>query len=294
MQGSTPSRIVLQVYLALMLAFLLLPLLVTGGAALNDSSFPSVWPWRGFTLRWFIDLWNNGRFWIAVGNTVAVASAVMLIAVPTGTAAAIVLNNMYGKTRSFLYGVMTAPILTPGAVIGISTLMFWRALDVPAGLVITTFGQVSVIAAYVMLLVLARLQSFDRALEEAALDLGASHGQVIWRILLPHLRPALILGAVISFLQSTESYNVPLFTRGGKETVMIYIASQVRTGVTPMVNALALVLICMTVLGGLIYEILRRREAYAREKMDRLARSAQAQEEAGTAYSPAALAAQVV
>lgn len=273
MDGSKPSRVVLHVYVGLTLAFLLLPLNITGGAAFNDSRFPSVWPWRGFTLHWFVDLWNNSRFWVAVGNTLIVALGVMVISVPVGTAAAIILNNMYGRTRSFLYAVMTAPILTPGAVIGISTLIFWRSLDVPAGLLITTFGQVSVIAAYVMLLVLARLQSFDKGLEEAALDLGASHFQVFWNILLPHLRPALVLGAVISFLQSTESYNVPLFTRGGKETVMTYIAAQARVGVTPMINALALLLIAATIVGGVIYEGLRRREARARRVREQQARA---------------------
>ncbi|MDG4886828.1 ABC transporter permease [Mesorhizobium sp. WSM4887] len=284
MRTGTPSRTILQLYLVVMVGFLLLPLIVTCGAALNESRFPTVWPWRGFTLHWFVDLWDNTRFWLAVGNTVLVATGVMVIAVPIGTAAAIALNNTYAGARSFLYGLMTAPILTPGAVIGISTLMFWRALDVPAGLLITTFGQVSVIAAYVMLLVLARLQSFDPGLEEAALDLGASHAQVIWTVLLPHLRPALILGGVISFLQSTEGYNVPLFTRGGKETVMIYIASQVRTGATPMINALALILVAVTVLAGVSYEVLRRREIRSRAKIDRMARNAQAQEVAGLAY----------
>jgi spermidine/putrescine transport system permease protein len=284
MRENQPSRIFLQLYLLLMLVFLLVPLIIVGGAALNDSRFPSVWPWKGFTARWFVDLWNNGRFWEAVANTAVVALAVMIIAVPIGTASAIILNNAHAKTRGFLYGVMTAPILTPGVIIGISTLLFWRSIHVPAGLTITILGQVSVIAAYVMLLVLARLQSFDRGLEEAALDLGASHGQVIWSILLPHLRPAIVLGAVISFFQSTESYNIPLFTRGGQETVMIYVASQVRSGATPMINALALILIGITVFVGAFYEVLRRREQRIRERSEYMAHKAELQETASLAY----------
>ncbi|MFW7354782.1 MAG: ABC transporter permease [Brucella sp.] len=277
------SQLVLRIYLVLMIGFLLLPLIITGGAAFNDSKFPSVWPWRGFTDRWFIDLWNDGRFWVALSNTGIIAFAVMVIAVPIGTAAAIILNNMQGRSKSFFYALMTAPILTPGAVIGISTLIFWRTFEVPAGLGITALGQVSVIAAYVMLLVLARLQSFDRGLEEAALDLGASHLQVFGAILLPHLRPAIVLGAVIAFLQSTEGYNVPLFTRGGHETVMIYIASQARTGVTPMINAVALLIIVVTVVAGVAYEVLRRREARVRDKLEHLAHNAAQNEEVSLA-----------
>jgi spermidine/putrescine transport system permease protein len=196
---------------------------------------------------------------------------VVAIAVPVGTAAAILLNSLQAKARSFIYGVMVAPILTPGAVIGISTLLFWNSMGRPldaqdqlpfiAGLHLSVLGQVSFIAAYVMLLVLARLQSFDAGLEEAALDLGASHTQVMRRILLPHLYPAIAAGALIAFFQSVENFNITLFTRGNSDTLTVYVGSKVRTGITPTINALALCLIVMTVIGAIAYEISRRRAA---------------------------------
>ena len=142
---------------------------------------------------------------------------------------------------------MVAPILTPGAVIGISTLLFWNKFAVPAGLHLSVLGQVSYIAAFVMLLVLARLQSFDRGLEEAALDLGASHAQVMRRILLPHLYPAIGAGAAIAFFQSIENFNTTLFTRGTYDTLTVYVFSKVRSGITPTINALALILISVTI-----------------------------------------------
>ena len=111
------------------------------------------------------------------------------------------------------------------------------------GLHLSVLGQVSYIAAFVMLLVLARLQSFDPGLEEAALDLGASHAQVMRRILIPHLYPAIGAGAAISFFQSVENFNVTLFTRGGADTLTVYVFSKVRSGITPTINALALILI---------------------------------------------------
>jgi len=261
------GRFLIRAYLILFLAFMLLPLLVMGGAALNDSKFPSVFPWVGFTDRWFIDLWTDERMWGAARNTFFVAVAVVLISLPIGTAAAIMINSLQAKARSFLYGFMVAPILTPGAVIGISTLLFWNNLDVSAGLHLSVLGQVSFIAAYVMLLVLARLQSFDPGLEEAALDLGANHTQVMRRILLPHLYPALGAGALIAFFQSVENFNVTLFTRGTFDTLTVYVGSKVRSGITPTINALALSLIVITVLGALAYEISRRR-AVARDRAD--------------------------
>ena len=247
-------------YMGLFLAYLLLPLFVMGGAAFNASKLPTIYPWKGWTDEWFIAMWNDSRIWIAFRNTVLVAVAVAAIAVPVGTAAAILVNSISGRVRSVLYGLMVAPILIPGVVIGISTLLFWNHLSVGSGLHLSVLGQVSYIASFVMLLVLARLQSFDQSLEEAALDLGATHGQVMRRVLLPHLYPAIGTGAAISFFQSIENFNVTLFTRGGADTLTVYVFSKVRSGITPTINALALLLILFTLGMAIWYEINRRRK----------------------------------
>lgn len=269
------SRIIFNLYVVIFLAYMLLPLIIMGGAALNESRFPSVYPWKGFTTQWFVDLYNDPRMWTAGTNTVLVALGVVAMAVPIGTAAGILINSLRGRSRSFLYGLMVAPILTPGAVIGISTLLFWNDFKVPAGLHLSAFGQVSYIAAYVMLLVLARLQSFDKGLEEAALDLGASHAQVVRRILAPHLYPAIGAGALIAFFQSVENFNVTLFTKGTYDTLTVYVGSKVRTGITPTINALALILISITVVGAIAYEILRRREESRQAHLREMARQAE-------------------
>ena len=256
---SKTSRIVLNVYVAAFLIYLLAPLIIMGGAAFNDSRFPSVYPWVGWTDRWFLDLFRDARMWNAFKNTILVALAVVAISVPIGTAAAILVNSLQGRVRTVLYGMMVAPILTPGAVIGISTLLFWHHFSVPSGLHLSTLGQCSYISAFVMLLVLARLQSFDRGLEEAALDLGASYSQVLRRILLPHLYPAIGAGAAIAFFQSIENFNTTLFTRGPYDTLTVYVFSRVRSGITPTINALALIMIAVTLLAAICYEIYRRR-----------------------------------
>ena len=268
------SDFLFRAYLVIFLAYMLLPLVVMGGAAFNDSRFPSIFPWEGFTLNWFVELWNDPRLLNSFRNTLLVALAVMALAVPIGTAAAILVNSLGGWARSTLYSLMVAPILTPGAVIGISTLLFWNRLAVPAGLHLSVLGQVSYIAAFVMLLVLARLQSFDRTLEEAALDLGASHATVLRRILLPHLYPALGAGAAIAFFQSIENFNVTLFTRGPYDTLTVYVFSKVRSGITPTINALAVILIGVTLLGAILYEISRRRKQAIADAAERAAMQA--------------------
>ncbi|RYI24888.1 MAG: ABC transporter permease [Acetobacteraceae bacterium] len=260
-----------QLYFALFILYMLVPLAVMAGAAFNDSKLPTVAPWKGFTWQWFNELWADQTMWGAFGNSILVALAVVALAVPIGTAAAILLNSISGKYRATLYGFMVAPVLAPGLVIGISTVLFWNqlgnTLGAPGtwpfgrGLHLSALGQVSYISAYVMLLVLARLQSFDPGLEEAALDLGANHGQVLRRILMPHLYPAIAASSAIAFFQSIENFNVTLFTKANATTLTVYVFSQVRSGITPKINALAFLLIVLTLVLALIYEMNRRRLA---------------------------------
>lgn len=261
MTGMKASERLLQAYMVLFLLYLFLPLAIMVAATFNTSRFPTVTPWLGTTTRWFEVLWNDQQMWRALWNSIVVAFAVILVSVPIGVAAAMLLSSLHRKARTILYAVMVSPLLTPGVIIGISTLVFWERLGVKGGLHLAVIGQSSFIAAYVMLMVLARLQRFDPSLEEAALDLGATHAQTFRRVLFPHLRPAIAAGAVLAFFQSFENYNTTLFTRGTDTTLTIFIASKVRTGLTPAVNALGVILILVTVAGAIGYEILRRREA---------------------------------
>ena len=143
-------------YMFAFLVYLLVPLFVMSGAAFNASKLPTIIPWKGWTTQWFIAMWNDNRIWISFRNTILVALAVVAIAVPVGTSGAILVNSISGRSRAILYGLMVAPILVPGVVIGISTLLFWNQFGVGSGLHLSTLGQVSYIASFVMLLVLAR------------------------------------------------------------------------------------------------------------------------------------------
>lgn len=277
-------------YMGLFLLYLLLPLVVMSGAAFNDSKLPSIVPWKGWTTMWFGEMIADQRMMVAFRNTLLVAIAVAVLAIVVGTAAAILVNSISGRLRTALYGMMISTILIPGVVIGISTMIMWtklgNALDTDfilfkPGLHLSVLGQVSYIAAMVMLLVLARLQSFDAGLEEAALDLGASHAQVMRRILLPHLYPAIGAGAAVAFFQSIENFNVTQFTRGGADTLTVYVFSKVRAGITPTINALAFLLICITLVLAVIYEVNRRRRNRAEAARLAQARRAEAEEGAG-------------
>ena len=128
------------------------------------------------------------------------------------------------------------------------------------GIILAILGQSSFVAAYALLIIMARLQRFDRAQEEAALDLGASHPQVVWHILLPFLKPALISAAVIAFLSSFENYNTTTFAILADKTLVTVLAGEVRQGTTPALSALAVIIIGLSLAGAIIYEVMKRRE----------------------------------
>ena len=186
--------------------------------------------------------------------------------------------------RSFYYTVVISPILVPGVVLGISTLIFWDWLGTMFGadydtafyngIFLTIVGQATFISAYTMLVFISRLQRFDPALEEAALDLGAPHQQVFWLITMPFLRPTILTSAVLAFLQSFDNYNTTLFTIGRESTVTIFIGSAVKQGQEPTINALAVIFITVTVLIAVVYEVKRRAERTRNEVRRELARRA--------------------
>ena len=147
---------------------------------------------------------------------------VMVVAVPIGLAGALLLMQLGPAVRPWYYTTVVAPILVPGVVLGISTLIFWDRTRVMFGastdsffyngFFLTIIGQSTFISAYAMLVFIARLQRFDPALEEAALDLGATHVQAFRKVLLPFLKPAIGSAAVLAFLASFENYNTTVFT----------------------------------------------------------------------------------
>ncbi|MFC3628526.1 ABC transporter permease [Paracoccus angustae] len=250
-------------YLLVFVLYLFAPLLIMGIAAFNESRFPTVIPWQGTTLDWFFAMWADAAMWRSLRTSAVVAFFVVLVALPVGTAAALVLTTLHARARGFAYAVMVSPLLTPGVVIGISTLILWRQAGVGGGIALIVVAQTTFIICYVMLMVMARLQRFDRTQEEAALGLGASRPMVFRRVLLPFLRPALLASGGLAVLQSVENYNTTLFVRGFETPLTVFIATKVRTGLTPAVNALALVIIAATVIGAIAYEIARRRQVTA-------------------------------
>lgn len=282
------SRIVMKAmivfYIFLFFGYLFGPLLVMSVTAFNTPNYPQAYPFEAFTLDWFVKLWNHRAMMEGLWNSIIIGFGVVAVSVPVGLAASVVMNQIYHRARGLYYLVTVSPVLTPGVIIGISTVIFWKDMmgltDFTKGyfykgIILTILGQSSFIAAYCLLIIMARLQRFDRAQEEAALDLGASYPQVFRDIVLPFLKPALVSAAVIAFLSSFENYNTTTFAILADKTLVTVLAGEVRQGTTPALSALAVIIIGITLVGAIAYEVLRRREERIAATRARVAREAE-------------------
>ena len=277
MSSRNVLRLMVGIYIGLFFVFLFGPLAIMGVSAFNTPTFPQAYPFEGFTLRWFGQIFRDGIMVGGILNSLYIGIGVVCVAVPIGLAGALVMTQIGPRLRPIYYTIVVSPVLTPGVILGISTLVFWDRLGsivgagydsvFYSGFFLTILGQATFISAYCMLVFLARLQRFDHTQEEAALDLGASHVQVFWKILVPFLRPAILSSAVLAFLSSFENYNTTLFTIQSEATLTTVLAGRVRMGTQPDIAALAVIIISVTLVGAIAFEIAKRREA-AREKAE--------------------------
>ena len=252
-------------YVVLYFIFLFAPLLVTCVLAFNDSEFPSL-PWKGFTLDWFTanleqrvgifhDRINLDSIWVSF----RVAFFVTLLSTTIGTCGAFLFEQEDFRFKQLLYFLMLAPLVIPGVILGISLLLLSNTLGTyfetswnldfelfRPGFWLVVLGQFSFIATLVTLVVSARLKKFDRTLEEAAMNLGASRFETIWHITLKFLRPAIFGAAAVAFLMSFENFNTTLFLVGHEATLPVNLYLQVRDGSTPVINAISFLLIVGT------------------------------------------------
>ncbi len=266
-------KLFLGLYLVVFFGYLLGPLIIMGITGFNSPGFPRAMPWECLTFEWFDVLYNDKRIVNGIKNSLIIGLGTVVLSVVMGLAGSLVLTQIWPKLRATYYTLVIAPILIPGVVLGISTLVFWDRINVMLGfggesflhngIFLTILGQSTFIASYCMLVFVARLQRFDTGLTEAALDLGATNVQAFRKILLPFLKPAIGSAAVLAFLASFENYNTTTFTFGKYPTLTIELAQKVRYGINPSISTLAFIIVVLTVVGALGHEVYQRRKQLA-------------------------------
>lgn len=244
--------LLLGVEATLVYLFLYVPVTVLVVLSFNDSRYAIVW--EGFTTKWYQQLLagnsvsrvNPEVAFTALQNSLLIAAVTVLVSVVFGTMLALALDRYEFPGKSLLTGVVYMPLVIPSIVMGISLLLFFNSVGVSAGLVTATIGHIAFDISYVTVIVLARLQSFDRTLEEAAMDLGAAELETFRYVTLPAIKPGIIAGALLGFAMSFDDFVVTFFIIGNQNTLPIFFFSMVRQGISPGVNVVATVILLVT------------------------------------------------
>ncbi len=248
------SRGLLTCYGLSIYLFLFAPIVLLVLFSFNANTYGS-FPITGWTTKWYAQVFGDYQIQDALRTTLKVGLEVTVVSVLLGTAAAFPLVRAGLPFPAGFRVAMTLPIMIPGILIGISLLvLFTQVVKVPLSPSTAVIGQSVYTTPFVLLLVAARLQGFDRNLERAAGDLGANTFNRLRLVVLPLIFPAILAGALFAFTLSFDEFVITYFIIGGYNTLPIYIYTQIRYGITPEVNALAsLVLITSIALISLVF-----------------------------------------
>ena len=226
-------------------AFLYSPILLLVIFSFNASRLVTVW--GGFSTRWYTALLQDHQLIASVRTSLIVAALSALVATINGTLAAIALVRLGRfRTRTLFAGAIYAPLVMPEVILGLSLLLLFVALGIERGLWTIVAAHATFTMCFVTLVVQSRLVGFDRALEEAAMDLGAGPVRTFWAITLPLIRPAIVAGFLLAFTLSLDDLVIASFTAGpGSTTLPMRVYSQVRLGVSPEINAISTLMLAV-------------------------------------------------
>jgi len=236
--------------------FLYVPIIVLLVFSFNVDRFPA--PWTQFTLKWYHELFQDIYLWQAFGNSLIIASSATLISLAAGVGLIFYAaqGGKIGKTLGMFYG----NLIVPETVLAVSLLSFFTMIKVPLGLITLILAHSVLGLGFVVPIVYARYRELDPTLTEASLDLGASTLQTFFKVTLPLLRPTLTMSALLVFILSFDDFILSYFCAGSTaQTLSLYILSMIRTGVSPVVNALSSVLLFLSSLLVLFFFSLKTR-----------------------------------
>ena len=248
------ARVTGRLYLALLLAFLLAPVVVVVLASLSTTSYLTVPP-KGLTLRWFGEVLRNPEFLDAIATSLVLAAAATVGSLVLGTAAAYALVRRAVPGAAGVSAFLMAPLVFPGVVIGVALLQFYTQVGIAGSFAGLAAAHVVITVPYVVRAVMASLAGVDGSIEEAARVLGASPLTAFFTVTLPLVRPGLVSGGLFSFIISFDNVPVSIFLLNVRQTTLpVKIFTMVEYGVDPSVAAVSTLLIIATGLGLILAE----------------------------------------
>ena len=247
-----------KIYLAVIMLLTYLPLAMVVIFSFNDSKLTV--SWKGFTWRWYEELLADSAIKEALFNSIILGVISCAAAAVIGTLGAIGMARVNYKTKGMMEYLSTIPIMVPEIILGMVFMAFFSLLGLPCGMTTLVIAHTAFCIPYVFMMVKARLVGIDKSLEEAARDLGASPVRIFWDITLPLIMPAVASGCLLAFAMSFDDVVISIFVTGPRtSTLPIKVYTQLKTGVTPEINALCTVILVVVVLVLLISSLFRRK-----------------------------------
>ncbi len=235
------NRIVSNLYIFIIMAFLYVPILVMIIYSFNNSK--SRGAWSGFTWKWYSDLFQNDAIMTALTTTLIVAVVSSLIATVLGTAAAIGIHAMKKRSRTVIMNFTYLPVMSPEIIMGVSLMLLFVLFQVKFSLLTIIAAHITFNVPYIILSVMPKLRQMDVHLYEAAMDLGCTPLQAFLKVMLPEIMPGIITGCLIAFTFSLDDFNVSYFVSGERaQTLPVLIYSMTRKRVSPEINALSAII----------------------------------------------------
>ncbi len=251
-------------FLALVLALMYLPILLLVIYSFNESKISSVW--GGFSLKWYQQLLADEKMFEALANSILLGISSSVCAAIIGTLGAFGMSKVQSRANTAVEYLATLPIMIPEIILAMVFLAFFSLLGLPFGMTTLILGHTAFCIPYIFMLVKARLVGMDPSLTEAAKDLGASEVRVFFDITLPLITPAIASGMVLSFAMSFDDVLISLFVTGvNVNTLPILVYTQIKTGVTPEINALCTLMLAATLLLVLVSAWLGREKQHSIE-----------------------------
>ena len=242
------NRSVSIVFCTLVYLFLFLPISVIVVNSFNATTTKPYMSWKGFTLDWYVKLWDNTSLLEAFGNTMIIAVVSTLLATIIGTLGAIGMYRYKFKGKALIDGLLYIPVVIPEIVLGISLLTIFSKVNIPRGMLTLILAHVTFCVPFVIFNVRARLAGYDSSIEEASMDLGANRLVTFFEITLPVLAPGILGGALLAFTLSIDDVIISYFVYGQTKTYPLKVMESVKSGVAPDVNALSTLILVGTIL----------------------------------------------
>ena len=228
----------LPVYTGLVILYLMLPIFVMILFGFNNTQGRFNYTWQGFTLRWYRELFAIQDLTTSLKNSLSIAVISTILATILGTMIALALARYRFRGKGSMNMILFMNIASPEVVLGGSLLALMVTLDVSRGYGTILLAHVMFNIAYVAITVEARLQGFDRSLEEAAQDLGASPWVAFWKVIFPLVSPGILAGALLAFALSIDDYVITSFLSGQTQTFPLWVYGASRLGIPPQVNVM--------------------------------------------------------